>query len=197
MAHSARSHRFFRLVEQYRLQLGDVDSFGGFLQYRREHPLDMDVLAISRFMFDYPYPTCLYQKSLAAVELLKSWGTAVILSDGDIVFQLLKIDRSGVWSAVHGNVLIYSHKEYALDDVQARFPAEHYVFLDDKLQLLHAVKAAWKDRVTTVHICHAQHADESAVTPASLAADVCIASIGEVSRVLDRPCDCDSSSLSG
>jgi FMN phosphatase YigB (HAD superfamily) len=177
-----RSQRFSEAVEAYRMELGDIDSFGGFLQYRREHPLDMDVLAMSRFLFDYPYRMRLYQQALAAIELLKSWGTAVILSDGDIVFQLLKIDRSGVWSAVYGNVLIYPHKEQALDDVLARFPADHYVLLDDNLQLLQAVKAAWKDRVTTVHICHAlpHDAEDSAVTPAYPAADLCIPSIGEV-----------------
>ena len=43
----------------------------------------------------------------------------MILSDGDVVFQPRKVERSGLFEAVDGNVLIYVHKEHELDDVEA------------------------------------------------------------------------------
>ena len=70
--------------------------------------------------------------SLDAVEHLAQWGPTVILSDGDVVFQPRKIERSGLFDAVERRVLIYIHKEQELDDVERRFPADHYVLVDDK-----------------------------------------------------------------
>ena len=77
-------------------------------------------------------------------------GPTVILSDGDVVFQPRKVEHAGMADAVDGRVLIYIHKEEALDDVERRYPAEHYVLVDDKLRILTAVKQIWGERVTTV-----------------------------------------------
>ena len=94
------------------------------------------------------------------LEHSRAWGPTVILSDGDVVFQPRKVERSGLFEAVEGRVLIYIHKEQELDDVERRYPAEHYVLVDDKLRILTAVKARWGERLTTVfprqgHYAHA------------------------------------------
>jgi len=42
-----------------------------------------------------------------------------------VVFQPRKVQRSGLWEAVEGRVLIYIHKEKMLDEVERLFPAQH------------------------------------------------------------------------
>jgi FMN phosphatase YigB (HAD superfamily) len=119
-------------------------------RYRVAHPRDIHLLTMSSYLVDYPFANRLYPGALDVLERLRSWGETVILSDGDVVFQPRKVERSGIFEAVDGRVLIYIHKEHELDDVERRYPADHYVLIDDKPRILAAVKSAWGNRVTTV-----------------------------------------------
>ena len=145
-----RQQRYWIIFEQLRAKLGYADYLGALQQYRIEHPHDPHLLTVSRFLIHYPFADRLYPKALAVVEHAKRWGKVVILSDGDVVFQPRKVERSGLFEAVDGNVLIYVHKEQELRDVTQRYPAQQYVLIDDKLRILAAVKKIWGSRVTTV-----------------------------------------------
>src|SRR3989442_1048281 len=124
---------------------------------------------MSSYLADYPFANRLYPGALDVLERLRAWGPTVILSDGDVVFQPRKVQRSGIWEAVHGHVLIYIHKEEMLDEVARRYPAQHYVLVDDKPRILAAVKEAWGDRVTTIFPRQGQYArDAKAYRPADL-----------------------------
>src|SRR5262250_110685 len=142
--------RYWGILEQLFTELGYRDYLGALQRYRVEHPHDAHLLSMSSFLVDYPFANRLYPGSLDVLERFRSWGQTVILSDGDVVFQPRKVERSGIFEAVDGNVLIYIHKEEALEDVERRYPAEHYVLVDDKLRILTAVKQVWNSRVTTV-----------------------------------------------
>jgi FMN phosphatase YigB (HAD superfamily) len=145
-----RQQRYWIIFEQLRAKLGYADYLGALQQYRIEYPHDPHLLTVSRFLIHYPFADRLYPKALAVVEHAKRWGKVVILSDGDVVFQPRKVERSGLFEAVEGNVLIYVHKEQELRDVAQRYPAQQYVLIDDKLRILAAVKKIWGSRVTTV-----------------------------------------------
>jgi FMN phosphatase YigB (HAD superfamily) len=142
--------RYWTILEQLFAELGYRDYLGALQRYRVEHPTDIHLLTMSSYLVDYPFANRLYPGSLDVIERLRGWGQTVILSDGDVVFQPRKVERSGIFEAVDGHVLIYIHKEQELDDVQRRYPAAHYVLVDDKPRILAAVKSAWGDRVTTV-----------------------------------------------
>ena len=114
------------------------------------------------------------------IEHCRKWGRTVILSDGDVVFQPRKVERSGLWKAVDGHVLIYIHKEVELADVAARYPAKHYVLVDDKLRILTAVKQVWADRVTTVFPKQGHYALDPRVLTDYPAADVALDAVGEL-----------------
>ena len=129
---------------------------------------------MSSFLVDYPFANRLYPGSLDVLERFRRWGQTVILSDGDVVFQPRKVERSGIFEAVEGHVLIYIHKEQALDDVERRYPAEHYVLVDDKPRILTAVKKIWGDRVTTVFPRQGQYARDPTVVAACLPADLTV-----------------------
>ena len=141
--------RYWALFEELRAELGYADYLGALQRYRREFPHDMRLLTVSGFLVDYPFAERLFPGALDVLARFRKWGPTVILSDGDVVFQPRKVERSGLGRAVDG-VLIYVHKERELDDVARRHPADHYVLVDDKLRVLSAVKAAWGARVTTV-----------------------------------------------
>ena len=111
---------------------------------------DPRLLRLSSFLLEYPFADRIYPGSFDVLAHLRQWGTTVILSDGDVVFQPWKVQRSGLWEAVEGRVLIYIHKEQMLDDIERHYPARHYVMVDDKLRILAAMKKTWGDRVTTV-----------------------------------------------
>jgi FMN phosphatase YigB (HAD superfamily) len=146
----ASCERYFAIFEELRVELGYADYLGALQRYRLESMGDPRVLTMSAYLVDYPFANRLYPGSLDAVEHLQAFGSTVILSDGDVVFQPRKVQRSGLWEAVDGRVLIYIHKERMLADVEMRYPARHYVMVDDKLRILTAMKTIWGERLTTV-----------------------------------------------
>ena len=114
------------------------------------------------------------------VERLKTWGRTVILSDGDVVFPPRKVQRSGLWDAVQGHVLIYIHKEQMLAGVELRYPSRHYVMIDDKLRILAAMKEVWRDRLTTVFVRQGHYAHDPEILASFPPADLAIENIGEI-----------------
>src|ERR1041385_5825171 len=175
-----RQQRYWEFFEQLRSELGYADYLGALQRYRIEYPRDPGLLTVSHFLVNYPFATRLYPDSLDAVEHVKQWGEAVILSDGDVVFQPLKVERSGIWETVEGKVLIYIHKEQELEDVERRYPADHYVLIDDKIRILTAVKKIWGQRVTTVFPRQGHYAHDSTLVAGFPAADVTVERIGDL-----------------
>jgi FMN phosphatase YigB (HAD superfamily) len=176
-----RQECYWKLFEALRVELGYADYLGALQRYRAEYPRDPHLLAVSSFLVNYPFANRLFPESLDVLEHLAAWGPTVLLSDGDVVFQPRKIERSGLFDAVEGRVLIYVHKEQELDDVERRFPAAHYVLVDDKIRILTAVKQVWGTRLTTVFVRqgHYAHAADVARYPS---ADVTIDRIGDLLR---------------
>jgi FMN phosphatase YigB (HAD superfamily) len=174
--------RYWSILEDLFREVGYRDYLGALQRYRLEHPLEVELLSMSSFLVDYPFADQLYPGALDALKRLASCGPTVILSDGDVVFQPRKVERAGLSDAVDGRVLIYVHKEEALDDVARRYPADHYVLVDDKLRILTAVKKAWGDRVTTVFARQGSYAHDPKVLGAFPPADVTIDHIGDLLR---------------
>jgi hypothetical protein len=145
-----RATQYFEIFETLRTELGYSDYLGALQRYRLIHPRDPHLLAVSSFLVNYPFANRLFPGSLDVLEHAAKFGPTVILSDGDVVFQPRKVERAGLFDAVEKRVLIYIHKEHELDDVERRYPADHYVLVDDKIRILTAVKKIWGDRLTTV-----------------------------------------------
>jgi FMN phosphatase YigB (HAD superfamily) len=172
--------RYWRILEDLFSELGYRDYLGALQRFRVEHPLEVELLAMSSFLIDYPFAARLFPSVADALKHLDELGPTVILSDGDVVFQPRKVEQAGLADAVDGRVLIYIHKEEALDDVERRFPARHYVLIDDKLRILDAVKRFWGDRVTTVFVRQGSYAHDPQMLAAFPAADVTIDHIGDL-----------------
>jgi FMN phosphatase YigB (HAD superfamily) len=172
--------RYWQIFEQLRAELGYADCLGALQRYRVEHPRDPQLLNVSLFLVNYSFAERLYPGAIEAVNRLRRRGRVVILSDGDVVFQPRKVERSGLWDAVSGHVLIYIHQEQMLDDVEQRYPAGHYVLVDDKLRILTAVKRAWGARVTTIFVRQGHYALDPVVVSRYPAADVTIERIADL-----------------
>jgi FMN phosphatase YigB (HAD superfamily) len=172
--------RYWDIFEQLRTELGYADYLGALQRYRVEQPREMQVLQISLFLLHYPFTTRVYPGALDAIRGLRSRGRTAILSDGDVVFQPRKIERSGLWAAVEGEVLVYIHKEQMLDDVERRYPAQRYVMVDDKIRILSAMKDVWGDRLTTVFVRQGHYAADRAQVDSYPPADVTIDRIGDL-----------------
>src|SRR5262245_45065280 len=185
---AATRDRYWRILEDLFVELGYRDYIGALQRYRSEHPMDVELLAMSSYLIDYPFADRLFPRALEVLVRLCSLGPTAILSDGDVVFQPRKVERAGLSDAVDGHVLIYIHKERALADVQRRYPAQHYVLIDDKLRILDAVKQVWGSRVTTVFVRQGFYAHDKKLISALPAADVTIERIGDL-------LDCDLPSL--
>jgi len=175
-----RAQRYWAIFEQLRTELGYADYLGALQRYRSEYPHELHLLTVSKFLINYPFATRLYPKALEVIKHVRRWGTPAILSDGDVVFQPRKVDCSGLWDAVNGEVLIYVHKELELADVEQRLPAEHYVLVDDKLRILDAVKKLWGPRVTTVFVRQGHYALDPKILSDYPVANRTIGSIGEL-----------------
>src|SRR3954452_23008372 len=172
--------QYWTIFEQLRSELGYADYLGALQRYRVEHPRETHVLKISLFLLHYPFASRVYAGALESIRALSERGRPVILFDGDVVFQPRKIERSGLWEAVAGEVLIYIHKEKMLDAVERRYPADRYVMVDDKLRILTAMKAVWGDRLTTVFVRQGHYAHEPQHLDGYPAADVTIEGIAEL-----------------
>jgi hypothetical protein len=173
-----RAAEYFAIFEELRTKLGYADYLGSLQEYRIRHPRDPHLLSVSSFLVKYPFANRLFPGSLDALEHAECFGPTVILSDGDVVFQPRKIESSGIFDAVERRVLIYIHKEHELDDVERRYPADHYVLVDDKIRILTAVKRHWGAKLTTVfpRQGHYAFANDVGSYPA---ADITIERIGE------------------
>jgi len=182
--------RYFAILEELYAELGYADYLGALQRYRLEDMCDPRLLMMSSFLVDYPFADRLYPGSLEALEHVRPWGTTVILSDGDVVFQPRKVQRSGLWEAVEGRVLIYIHKEQMLDDVERRYPARHYVMVDDKLRILTAMKKIWGERLTAVWPRQGHYALNAKTRAAYPPTDLTVERIGDL-------VNCDLTALLG
>jgi FMN phosphatase YigB (HAD superfamily) len=174
------SDRYWAILDELRNEMGYVDYLGALQRYRLGAMHDPNLLMVSAFLVDYPFANRLYPGSLDAMEHVARWGQTVILSDGDVVFQPRKVQRAGLWEAVDGRVLIYIHKEQMLDDVEQRYPARHYVMVDDKLHILAAMKQIWGKRLTTVFPRQGHYALDPKIIAENPPADITIERVGEL-----------------
>jgi len=175
-----RSNRYWQIFEDLRTELGYADYLGALQRYRIEQPYDTHLLAVSTFLINYPFANRLFPNSLDVLEHCRQFGKVVILSDGDVVFQPRKVERSGLFEAVEGNILIYIHKEQELHDVERRYPAKHYILVDDKLRILTAIKEIWGAKVTTVFPRQGHYAFDEKEIAKYPPADIMIERIGEL-----------------
>jgi FMN phosphatase YigB (HAD superfamily) len=179
---AASRDRYWAIFETLRTELGYADYLGALQRYRREAPDDSRLLLMSGYLMDYPFAGRLYPGALGAIEHMRRLGPTVILSDGDVVFQPRKVQRSGLWEAVQGRVLIYIHKEEMLADISRLYPAEHYVMVDDKLRILTAMKRQWDSRLTSIFVRQGHYALDPKVVASYPAVDVSIEGIGDLTQ---------------
>jgi len=180
--------RYWAIFEKLRAELGYADYLGALQRYRLGDESNTRLLLMSSFLIDYPFASRLYPGALDAIRHLRTWGLTAVLSDGDVVFQPRKIRRSGLWAAVEGRVLIYVHKEEMLAEVAERYPARHYVMVDDKLRILAAMKRIWGDRLTTIFPRQGHYALDPKNVSSYPPADLTVERIGDL-------VDCDLPAL--
>ncbi len=190
------AQKYWAVFDALREELGYVDYLGALQRYRvyiETGSVDEQrLLTMSSFLIDYPFADRLYPRALEVIHHLGRYGPTVILTDGDVVFQPRKLQRSGLWDAVDGRVLVCVHKEKVLDAVQRHYPARHYVMVDDKLRILAAMKSIWQQRLTTVFVRQGHYALDPVLLASEPAADVAIERIGDLvhldlSMLVQRP----------
>src|ERR1700753_711286 len=155
--------RYWKIFETLRSELGYADYLGALQRYRIEDPDDPQLLRMSAFLIDYPFESRLYPGALKAISHCRQVGPTAILSDGDVVFQPRKVNRSGLWAAV-----------------ARHYPAKHYVMVDDKLRLLDAMKKIWGAKLTTIFVRQGHYALDMANVSAYPAADITLEKIGDL-----------------
>jgi len=177
---AAERERYWTIFAALRGELGYADYLTALQKFRLAIANDPQLLLMSAFLLEYQFAERLYPHALETVAHLSALGRTVILSDGDIVFQPRKIQRSGLWRAVDGRVIVGVHKERSLDDMRRRFPATHYVMVDDKPQLLAAMKRLLGAQLTTVFVRQGHYAAESRDTAFDPAPDLCVDHIADL-----------------
>lgn len=177
------SERYWVIFNELRAELGYADYLGALQRYRLEAMNEPQLLLMSSYLADYPFADRLYPGALDVIRHLRRWGPTVILSDGDVVFQPRKVQRSGLWDAVEGRVLIYIHKEEMLEAVEQRYPARRYVMVDDKLRILAAMKRIWGKRLTTIFPRQGHYALDPGNIAAYPSADLTVEHISDLIHV--------------
>jgi FMN phosphatase YigB (HAD superfamily) len=176
----AHRERYWRIFEDLRARFGVADYLGTLQAFRDgldDHP---GLLDMSQFLLEFPFSTLLFPGALEVIAHLRTMGRPVVLSDGDVVFQPRKIRHAGIRDAVRGAVLIYLHKEKVMDHVQERYPAAHYVVVDDKPNLLTAMKLVMRERLTTIFVRQGHYALAAGSNPGMPAPDRTIERIGDL-----------------
>jgi FMN phosphatase YigB (HAD superfamily) len=176
---TAQCDRYWTIYGKRREALGYADYLGTLQEFRIGLDDDPDLLQMSDFLLEYPFVDRLYPQALDAIAHLRTLGLPVVFSDGDVVFQPRKIQHAGLWDALRGEVLIYVHKQQMLVAMQQRYPAAHYVMVDDKPQILADMKQRLGQRLTTVFVEQGHYAAQ-APEDVRAAADMRIARIGDL-----------------
>ena len=180
----AQRDRYWALYAALREETGVADYLAALQRFRVGLEDEPALLQMGAFILDYPFAERLYPRALDVVARCREHGRAVVFSDGDIVFQPRKIVRAGLWDAFAGCVLVCVHKELALDAMQRRYPAPHYVIVDDKPRLLAAIKHAMGERMTTVLVRQGHYAAEAEASAIEPAPDVVVDRIGDLLHVI-------------
>ncbi|KZC43991.1 UNVERIFIED_ORG: haloacid dehalogenase, partial [Rhodanobacter sp. FW104-R5] len=179
---AAARERYWAIYEELRQQFGYADYLGALQRFRTGLDNDPSLLQMSSYLLDYPFAERLYPHALETVAHLRTLGPTAILSDGDVVFQPRKIRRAGLWDALRGEVLIYVHKQQMLVAMQQRYPAAHYVMVDDKPHILAEMKQRLGRKLTTVFVRQGHYAAASAGEAIEPAPDFSVACIGDLRR---------------
>lgn len=153
--------RYWQIYEALRDEVGYADYFGALQRLRIALEAEPAILQLGEWILAYDYARNLYPQALEAVAHLQALGTTAILSDGDAVLQPHKIRRSGLWEALHGEVMVFVHKQDMLDAIQTRYPAGRYVMVDDKAQVLAQMKQRMGARLTTVFVRQGHYAQQA------------------------------------
>ena len=180
-----RERRYWDIFEQLSAEVGYADYLGALQRYRTEYPREAHLLEVALFLLDYPFANRLFPNSLDVIEHLRRWGPTVILTDGDVVFQPRKIERSGLLDAVDGHTLIYVHKELELEHIRRRYPAKHYVVVDDKLHILAAIKKIWRRLVTAIFPRQGHYAYDRQILAKYPPADTVDLTVERIGELLD------------
>jgi FMN phosphatase YigB (HAD superfamily) len=171
---------YWAIFNELQEELGYADYLGALQRYRCESPGQQHFLKLSLYLLNYPFAERLFPKALDLVAHLKKRGLVTIVSDGDVVFQPLKIHSAGLFEAVEGRVLVYIHKEHELHEIERHFPAHHYVVIEDKPRVLTAAKKLWKDRATTIFVRQGRHAHDPKNVKAYPDPDLMVERIGDL-----------------
>lgn len=177
---AASCQRYWSIYEELRDSSGYADYLGALQRFRVGLENDPALLQMARYLLDYPFADRLYPHALETITHLRALGPTAILSDGDIVFQPRKIQRCGAWEAVRGEVLVYIHKQHMLVAIQQRYPAAHYVMVDDKPHVLGDMKRSMGDKLTTVFVEQGHYAADALSKGLDVEPDVRIACISDL-----------------
>jgi FMN phosphatase YigB (HAD superfamily) len=165
MLGSERSERFWEMYEQVRKDEDYVDYPTTVQRFSAEDGEAGLQDRLTRLLYDYPFRDRLYPHVFETLEHLAQFGVTVLLSDGDPVYQPLKIQRSGLAAAVDGRVMICVHKEAELPRVFATYPADHYVMIDDKPRIHAALERCCSTEFTTILVKQGKYATDDTVRP--------------------------------
>ncbi|HXA47002.1 MAG TPA: HAD family hydrolase [Burkholderiaceae bacterium] len=179
----ANRQRYWTIFQALRMELGYVDYLGALQRYRAATVSDTRLLMLSSFLLDYPFSERVFPGVFELISHFRQWAEIVIVSDGDLVLQPRKIQKSGLWDAVEGHVLIYPHKERMLADIERQFPARHYVMVDDRVQILSTMKGEWGNRLTTVLPRPEYYATDSANAASYPMPDIMIEYVDDLIKV--------------
>ena len=155
----AGEHRFWELYEEVRRDHGLVNIPLILARFGDELDADSSLddgerrhlrFALADIVMGFPYAEYLYPGAMDAVRKARTLGPVAVLSEGDATFQPHKIWRTGLDPEVDGNVLVFDRKLDHLNEMTAAFPADHYVLVEDKPDILATVKRVLGSRVTTV-----------------------------------------------
>jgi len=160
-----RAERFWTLYEEVRQEEEYVDYPETLSRFIAECGASARGDDVQESLDTLPFARFLYPGVEETLEHLWMLGTVVILSDGDQVFQRQKIRKSGLEDAVKGNVMIYVHKENNLSEIFARYPAGHYVIVDDKARILSLLESNGPETFTTVFVLQGHYAREGESNP--------------------------------
>jgi len=181
----ALTQRFWTIYEQVRHQESVVDIPLSLKRLREEVPLseldEQTYLHVHSIFDNYPFVNKLYPYVFETLAYLKTLGTTVVVSDGDLIFQAEKIVNSHLADAVNGRVLIYTHKQQKIDDIMKKYPADHYVMIDDKPQILVDSKRIMGDTLTIVFVQQGKYAQEK--FPDGFIPDITVPHIGDVRTI--------------
>jgi len=114
-------------------------------------------IRLKKIFHSINFKQALYPNVENVLNHLKTKGEVALFTEGDMIYQKVKIEKSGVGAMVN-HIYHFEHKLEHFEAIKKKFHTYHIVVIDDRSETLMKLKALYPE-ITIVEVCQGHYSD--------------------------------------